>query len=59
MKAEREGIHERIQLEIQHKDKKGEVVAKEILEVPLAWDEVSDLMMEDEDGMMMTEAATN
>ena len=59
MKAEREGIHERIQLEIQHKDKKGEVVAKEILEVPLAWDEVSDLMMEDKDGMMMTEAATN
>ena len=56
--AEREGIHKRIQSEIQHNDKEAEVVAEEMLEVPLAWNEVPNLMMEDKDGMMITEADT-
>ena len=58
MIAEREGIHERIQLEIQHEDKEAEVRAEEMLEVPPAWNEVPDLMMEDKDGMMIMEAVT-
>ena len=33
-------------------------MAEEMLEVPPAWNEVSDLMMEDQDSMMITEAAT-
>ena len=56
--AEREGIHERIQMEFQHEDTEAEVVAEDILEVTPVWNEVPDLMMEDEDGMMITEAAT-
>ena len=56
--AERGGIHERIQSEIQHKDKEGEVVAEEMLEIPSALNEVPDQMMEDKDGVMITEADT-
>ena len=56
--AEREGIHKRIQSEIQHQDKEAEVAVEEMLEVPPEWNEVADLMMEDEASMMITEAAT-
>ena len=35
--AEREGIHARIQVEIQHEDKEAEVLAEEMLEAPLVW----------------------
>ena len=56
--TEREGIHDRIQSEIQHKDKEGKVTAEIFLEVSSAWNEVKDLIMEDEDGMMITEADT-
>ena len=48
----------RIQLEIQHEDKETKVAAVEMLEVPPVWNEVPDLMMEDEDSMMITEADT-
>ena len=58
MITEREGIHDRIQSEIQHKDKEGKVTAEIFLEVSSAWNEVKDLIMEDEDGMMITEADT-
>ena len=58
MIAEREGIHERIQPEILNEDKEVEVAAEEMLEVPLAWNEVPDLMMEAVDCRMITEAAT-
>ena len=34
--AEREGIHKRIQSEIQHEDKEAEVAVEEMFEVPLA-----------------------
>ena len=51
--AEREGIHERIQLEIQT-----EVSAEEMLEVPPAWNEVPDLLMAGKDGMLIKEADT-
>ena len=37
--------------------KKVKVLAEEMLEAPPAWNEVPDLMMEVEDGMMMSEAA--
>ena len=47
----REGIHERIQAEIQQEDK--EAMAKEMLETPPAWNEVLDLMMETKDGRMI------
>ena len=43
--ARREGIHERIQAEIHHKDKQAEVLAEEMLEAPPAWSEVPDLMI--------------
>ena len=33
-------------------------MAEEMLEVPLAWTEVPDLMMEDEDGIMIMKADT-
>ena len=55
--AVREGIHERIQAEIHHEDKEAEAAAKEMLEAPLEWNEVSDLMMEDKDVRPATEAA--
>ena len=52
--AEREGIHQRIQVEIQHEDKE----AEERLEVLPIWNEVPDLMMEVADERMMPEAST-
>ena len=59
--AVREGIHERMQAQIHHKDKEAEAAAEavveEMLEVPLEWNEVSDLMMEDDDVRPATEAA--
>ena len=55
--AVREGIHERIQAEIHHEEKEAEAVADEMLEVPLEWNEVPDLMMETEYGRMIQEAA--
>ena len=54
--AGREGIHERIQAEIQHEDKEVEVLAEEMLDAPPAWNEVPDLMIESEDGRMIPEA---
>ena len=38
--AEREGVHERIQAEIQHKDKEAEVVEEGMLKVPPEWNAV-------------------
>ena len=46
--AMREGIHERIQAEIQHEDKEAEAMVKEMLDAPPVWNEVPDLMMETE-----------
>ena len=45
--AEREGVHERIQAEIQHEDKEEEVTNE--------WNAVPDLIMEDDDGLMIPE----
>ena len=53
----RKGIHERIQAEIHHEDKEAETLVEQMLEVPLEWNEVPDLMMEDEDVQPATEAA--
>ena len=51
--AEREGVHERIQSKIQHKDKEA---AEEVMsEVPPEWNAVPDLIIEDEEVMMITE----
>ena len=47
--AAREGIHERIQAEIHQGNKEVEARAEEMLEVPRKWNEVPDLMMEEED----------
>ena len=57
--AVREGIHERIQAEIHHEEKEAEAGADEMLEVPLEWNEVPDLMMEDKDVQPATETAVN
>ena len=46
-----------MQAEIHHADKKAETAADKMLEVPLEWYEVPDLMMEDEDARPVTEAA--
>ena len=54
--AEREGIHERIQAELQLEDKETEVFVEEMLEAPPAWKEVPDLMMVVEEKRMMPEA---
>ena len=53
--AERKGVHERIQAEIQYEDKEAEVAEEVMLEVPPEWNAVPDLIMEDEEGMMITE----
>ena len=53
----REGIHERIQAEIHHEDKEVETAVKEMLEIPLEWNEVPDLMTEDKDVRPTIEAA--
>ena len=55
--AVREGIHERIQTEIHHKDKEVEALAEEMLEDPPEWNDVPDLMMEDKEVQLATEAA--
>ena len=47
--AAREGIHERIQAEIHQGNKEVEARVEEMLEVPPEWNEVPDLMMEEED----------
>ena len=47
--AEREGVHEIIQAEIQHKDKEVEMAEEVMLEIPLEWNVVPDLIMEDEE----------
>ena len=47
--AVREGIHERIQAEIYHKNKEREAQAEEMLDIPPEWNEVKDLILEDED----------
>ena len=44
-----EGIHERIQAEIHHENKEREARAEEMLEIPLEWNAVPDLIMEDGD----------
>ena len=50
----REGIHERIQAEIHLGNKEEEARVEEMLEVPPEWNEVPDLMIEEED--VLTEA---
>ena len=55
--AVREGVLKRIQAEIHHADKEAEDMAKEMLEVPPEWNEVTDLMMEDKDVRPATEGA--
>ena len=47
--AVREGIHERIQAEIYHEDKEREAQAEEMLDRPLEWNEVEDMILEDGD----------
>ena len=44
-----EGIHERVQAEIHQGNKEEEAKGEEMLEVPPEWNEVPDLMMEEED----------
>ena len=56
--AVREGVHERIQAEILHGDKEAESTAEEMIEVPPEWNEVPDLMMEEEDFRPATVGAT-
>ena len=46
---ERESIHERIQSELRNEDKKEVSQAEEMLELPLVWSKVQDLMMDDGD----------
>ena len=53
--AEREGIHERIQSGIQHKDKSAEAAEEVMLEITPKWNAVPDLILEDKEGMMITE----
>ena len=45
--AVREGLHERIQVEMHHENKEIEARAEEMLEIPPEWNEVPDLMMEE------------
>ena len=52
--AER-GVHERIQAEIQHKNKEVEVAEEEMLEISPKWNVVPDLIMEDNKELMITE----
>ena len=55
--AERKGIHERIQAEIHHEDKEAETTAEEMLEVSRGWNEVPNLVMEDEEVRSASEGA--
>ena len=43
--AEREGVHKRIQADIQHKNKEAKVAEEVMLEVPPEWNVVPDLIM--------------
>ena len=43
----REGIHERIQVEIYHEDRERAFKAEESLNAPLGWNKVEDLTMDD------------
>ena len=47
--AVREGIHEGIQAEMHHENKEIEAREEEMLEIPLEWNKVPDLMMEEGD----------
>ena len=47
--AVRDRIQERIQAEMHHENKEIEARAEEMLEIPLEWNKVPDLMMEEED----------
>ena len=47
--AVREGIHERIQVEIYNENKEREAQAEEMLDIPPEWNEVKDLILEDGD----------
>ena len=49
--AEREGIQERIQAEIQNENKETRVQAEEILEIPPEWNKVKDQNMEEGDSL--------
>ena len=55
---EREGIHERIQSKIQHEDKEVEAAEEVMLEIPPEWNAVPDLIIEEKEGMMITETDT-
>ena len=56
--AVRGGIHERIQAEIQHEDKEVAGNGRRVVRQSAGGNEVLDLMMETEDGGMITVAAT-
>ena len=56
MIAEREGMHKKLQAKIQHKDKEVEVATEE--EIPPEWNAIPDLIMENQDDIMITEADT-
>ena len=45
--AEREGVHQRIQAEIQCKGKEAETADEVMIEIPPEWNAVPDLIMED------------
>ena len=47
--AEREGIHKRIQAELDNGDIEKVSQVEEILELPPVWNDVQDLMMEERD----------
>ena len=48
-----DGIHERIQSELLNQGKEDVSRAEEILEIPLAWNEVQDLIMVDGNSFTM------
>ena len=52
---EREGVHKRIQAEIQQEDKEAEMVEELMLEIPQEWNAVPDMIMEDEEELMIME----
>ena len=54
--AIKEGIHERIQAEIQHEDKEAEMAEDVMLGIPPKWNAVPDLIMDDEEELMIKEA---
>ena len=47
--AEREGVHKRIQAEIQHKDKEAGIAEEVMLEIRTEWNAVPDLIMKDKE----------